>query len=143
MANLNDLVFVRVKVCPYCKDAFKAHHRLKERQKTCGKLACKKQHRKYYQRKYRKLNKESELEYQLKRKQKLPKNFWKVWRSKNQKYVLRNRARSNLRKKLLKHGLQRKLDIVQVTESKEYFSNFCEFATRHRCLVMESLDKQP
>jgi hypothetical protein len=141
MTNLNDVVFEKDKACPYCNERFKAHSRLKERQKTCGKLNCKKQHRKNYKRKYRKLNKESELEYQIKRKQKLPKDYWKLWREKNPKYVLKNRARSKLRKKLLKQGLQRKLDIVQVVESSTVFSSFCEFATRHRCLVLESVGK--
>jgi hypothetical protein len=141
MTNLNDVVFLREKVCPYCKDGFKAHYRSKNRQKTCGKLDCKKHHRKNYQRNYRILNKDSEIEYQTKRKSKLSKDYWKVWRLKNPNYVLKNRARSKLIKRLLKNGLQRKLDIVQVAESNVIFPLFCEFATRHRCLILESVGK--
>ena len=39
--------------CPYCGSWFTPHPRLKERQKTCGKPACRRQHKRKYDGKWR------------------------------------------------------------------------------------------
>ena len=126
-----------VKVCPSCRKKFKANHRLKDRQKTCGEGHCRQKHRSRYQRRWRRNNRSIEREYQQKRKENSPKDYWKEYRRLHPIYVCRNRAFARLRKRLLREGLQRKLDIVQVIENPSKIVAIKEFATRHRSLVLD------
>jgi transposase len=125
------------RVCLGCQNKFKPNHKLKGRQKTCGKQECRRKHRCFYQRRWRKLNQSVEQEYQAKRKSGREKDFWKEYRRLHPEYECRNRKLSRLRKRLKREGLQRKLDIVQVIENAKKLHSLNEFATRHRSFVLE------
>jgi hypothetical protein len=128
-----------VRICPECRGLFKPNFRLRERQRTCGKGDCRRLHRKKYQRRWRKLNRAVEQEYEAKRKACRKKDYWKGYRLNHPEYTDRNRVLSRLRKKLKREGLQRKLDIVQVIENPEKLLHMSEFATRHRSIVSKIL----
>lgn len=125
--------------CQCCKNYFKPSPRLGGRQKTCGNRVCRKKHRSFYQRRWRKLNKVIDLEYESKRKGGRPKDFWKKYRKHHPEYEMRNRFLTKLRKRLKKEGLQRKLDIVQAIEMPNKLIDFSEFATRHRSIIQDAL----
>jgi hypothetical protein len=108
---------------------------LKLRQKTCGSSACRLKHRARYQRRYRRQNPELEKECREKVKDRRGPGFWKHYRRNHPSATDRNRLLSKLRKRLLRAGLQRKLDIVQVFDPPGYFDLFQQFATSHRSLL--------
>lgn len=119
--------------CPYCHKSFKPHVRLKARQQTCGEAVCRREHRRRYQKKYRKLNPGCE--------KKRDPAYYRMWRSRNPKYVFRNRFFTALRKRMQRLGLQRKLDILQFIEPSGYFERYSQFATYHRSSILEFLGR--
>ncbi len=123
--------------CLECKKIFRPNARLKSRQRTCGQPTCRLQSRARYQKEYRRLNPQLELEYREKRKNQHSPDFWKNYRSTHPVSTKRNRDASRLRKRLKRDGLQRKLDIVQVIDPPGYFDRYHGFATRHRWLIKE------
>lgn len=123
--------------CEICRIRFHPNPRLGKRQKTCGEQKCQKAHRARYRRQYRKANRKIDWEYQAKRKDNRPPDYWKKYRDEHPDYVIRNRAASRLRRRLAKQGLQRQLDIVQVIEFPKRFETFRRFATSHRSLLQE------
>ncbi len=129
----------QTKKCSCCKKVFKINPRLGDRQKTCGEVACKKQHRSQYRRKYRKENEEVEREYQSKRKASLGSSYWREYRESHPEYAERNRRFSRLRKRLVKAGLQRQLDIAELIEFPNKLNSVTEFATSYRSLFDEDL----
>lgn len=76
-----------------------------------------------------------EQESRRKIKAKRPAGFWKAYRQAHKESSERNREMTRLRIQLLRSGLQRQLDIVQVYDPPEYFVLFQGFATSHRCLI--------
>ena len=127
--------------CPECKSWFRPCPRLKLRQKTCGSSACRLKHRARYQRRYRRQNPKAEEECRAKIKERRGPGFWKQYRSSHPQETERNRLQTKLRNQLLRAGLQRKLDIVQVFNPPGYFDLFQGFATSHRSLVEASQAK--
>lgn len=123
--------------CSECKKSFLPSPRLKARQKTCGEKACQLKHRARYRRRYRCADPESEKEYRNKVKANRPPGFWGKYRRDHVESTERNRLNSKLRRRLKRAGLQRQLDIAQVTEPSGYFDHFCEFATTHQSLLEE------
>ena len=122
--------------CVVCQTRFKPHPRLDIRQKTCGQTQCRRKHRARYRRQYRAKNPEANQEYEQKRRQSRPPNFWKEYRRAHPASTERNRAQARLRKKLVKAGLQRQLDIVQLIDPPGKLASVVEFATSHRSLLM-------
>lgn len=127
--------------CVICAVSFRASPRLQTRQKTCGKACCVRSHRAAYRRQYRKSSQEAELGYQQKRKASQGVDYWKQYRDAHPVSTARNRANSRLRKLLLKSGLQRQLDIVQLIDPIEKLDVVVGFATSHRSLLEECLCK--
>lgn len=121
--------------CSECKQTFLPHPRLKLRQKTCTLRACQLKHRARYRKRYRGENPGTEKEYRDKVKANRPASFWKQYRKKNPQSSERNRLNAGLRKKLVRAGLQRQLDLVQVLDSPGYFELFVGFATSHRSIL--------
>lgn len=132
---------IKEKTCPCCKVRFRPNVRLMERQRTCGSEACRKKHRAMYQRKYRQQNKIEEIEYRDKRNRIRDPTYWQKWREKHPAYVARNRKQTNIRIKMRRECLQRKLDIEQLIENKRYFEPFIMFAKKHRCLFSDEENK--
>ena len=102
--------------CVYCRSLFRPNPRLGKRQKICGSTHCQKKYRASYQRKYRKVpeNAQVEREYETERKMVRGSEFWNAYREAHPESTQRNRANSRLKKSLIRKGLQRKLDIVQL-----------------------------
>lgn len=123
--------------CVSCKSQFHPHPRLGTRQKTCGKDSCQRKHRAGYRRNYRRENLQADQEYESKRRKNRPSDYWKKYREAHPTYTQRNRAQSQLRKKLKKVGLQRQLDIVQLIDPPEKLDALIGFATSHRSLLEE------
>lgn len=123
--------------CLECKKIFRPHVRLKARQKTCASRECRRRLRANYQRKYREKDPELEREYREKRKLGQGPDFWKSYRRDHPSSTERNRVQSRLRARLLRQGLQRKLDIVQVIDPPGLFDRYHAFAMRHRSLIEE------
>jgi len=121
--------------CSECKKSFRAHPRLKSRQKICGLKACKLKHHARYRRGYRLEFRDADREYADKAKTNRPKDYWKKYRKTHPKSTELNRLNTRLRKRLTRAGLQRQLDIVQVIDPSGYFDLFQEFATSHRSLI--------
>ena len=125
--------------CVCCHVRFRPNPRLRDRQKTCGKDTCRKEHRAAYRRRYRKRNPQAEQDIQKKRQESRPPEFWKNYRRDHPNSTARNRANSRLRKQLAKIGLQRQLDIVQLIDPIDKLDRILEFATSHRSLLRECL----
>jgi hypothetical protein len=121
--------------CSECKNFFRPSPRLKSRQKTCAVRACQLKHRARYRKQYRCKNPGPDREYQEKTKANRTAQFWKEYRASHPRSSERNRMLARLRKKLLRVGLQRQLDIVQVLDPPGYFELFAGFAMSHRSLV--------
>jgi hypothetical protein len=121
--------------CSHCKSWFCPSPRLKQRQKTCGKAICQRAYRASYRRQYRRKNPGPDREYEVKATTSRPKIFWKNYRKEHPASTQRNRDAARLRKRLLRAGLQRQLDIVQVIDPPGYFDDFHRFATSHRSLL--------
>jgi hypothetical protein len=62
-------------------------------------------------------------------------DYWRTYREKNPGYTKRNRVQSRLRKKMSKVGLQRKLDILEVSVISMEFWNLPRFAKQTRSLT--------
>ena len=116
--------------CRVCRDEFIPNPRLGDRQKTCGKDSCKKDHRAHYRRQYRETNAETEKEYRSKR----PIGYWREYRSGHSEYVRRNRLRSRIAQRVRRSGLQRQLDILELVEFPEKITIIVAFATSTRSL---------
>ncbi len=125
--------------CVSCENFFYPHQRLGTRQKTCGKESCRRKHRAGYRRKYRLQNPESEREYEQKRRTNRCSDYWRRYRHDHPTYSNRNRAQARLRNQLLKAGLQRQLDIVQLIDPTEKLEAVVGFATSHRSLLEQCL----
>lgn len=123
--------------CLECRKIFRPNARLKLRQKTCGEMACRRKARTRYQQKYRRINPGLEREYSEKRRRARSPEFWRHYRRDHPMSTRRNREAAKLRARLMREGLQRKLDIVEVIDPPGYFELFHEFATRHRSLIEE------
>lgn len=107
---------LRWKRCPYCQIKFLPHCRLGERQITCGSKACKKTHRAKYRRKYRKTNKQEELDYKEKSKRFSPEGYWRKYRKEHPDYMERERIAAKIRKKRAKTGSQCQPDTMEELE---------------------------
>lgn len=127
--------------CVGCRTLFAPNPRVGDRQKTCGKFTCRKAHRAAFRRAYRNKNHQSEQDIEKKRKNSRGPDFWKKYRRDHPESTARNRANSLLKKRLLKAGLQRQLDIVQLIDPPEKLNSLLEFATSHRSLLFECLLK--
>jgi len=127
--------------CDCCHERFLPSLRLRDRQKTCGKATCRKSYGAAYRRRYRNVNLQAEQDIQKKRRESRPRDYWKKYRQDRPIATARNRANSRLRKKLIKAGLQRQLDIVQLFDPPGKLDALVRFATSHRSLLDECLRK--
>ena len=106
--------------CDSCRQPFRPHPRLKARQRTCGREACKKAHRAAFRREYRKQNPKAEQDIGAKAPGCAPAGLLERLSAESHPVATaRNRANSRLRKMLSKAGLQRQLDIVQLIDPPE------------------------
>ena len=125
---------MREKKCCWCPKFFDPDVRLKERQRSCGSAECKRKQKLSSHRHWKKNNRQTYLENQRDWQKNHP-DYWKEYRKKNVKYAERNRVQSRIRKRLLKLGLQKRIDILEVTEKTMEYWNLPQFAKHPRSLV--------
>lgn len=128
--------------CSECRCSFRPHPRLKLRQKTCGKKSCQLRLRARQRRKYRRENPEAEKDCRDKCRESRGSGYWKRYRLNHPQATERNRLASRLRARLRRAGLQRQLDIAQVTDPPGYFALYLGFATSNRSLIEASRAKR-
>lgn len=122
--------------CVCCREEFKPHVRLKNRQITCGKTACKSKRHNQTLKIWRRIT----PGYQKKRE--YSEDFWKEYRRKNPQSTARNREQSKLRARLKRKSLQRNLDILQAAEFPKHSGAFARFATLHRSSIVKAFGKE-
>lgn len=120
--------------CRWCPKWFIADMRLKERQKSCGSPECKRQQKLESHRCWKRREREAYRQNQRDWQKNHP-TYWKEYREKKPAYVGRNRVQSRLRKSFLKTGLQKRIDILEVTEKTMEYWNLPRFAKSTRWLV--------
>ena len=118
--------------CYWCPVLFFPKHQLKERQRSCGSDNCKRKQNLFCQKNWKNKNREVYFENQKDWRKDHP-DYWRNYRKKNPKYVRENRDQSRIRK-ALKSGLQKKLDILEVTEKTMEYWNLPRFAKQTRSL---------
>jgi hypothetical protein len=123
-------------LCPWCLQSFRPNPRLRDRQKSCGQPACKKKQKNHSHARWKKQN--AEL-YQAGQKDWRAQNsdYWKNYRASHPQYTANNRNQSKLRKALSwqSTGLQKRIDILQLTENNTLFWNIPRFAKSPRSLI--------
>lgn len=120
--------------CAFCVVLFKAHPRLKFRQKTCGSSDCKHKQNLLCQRLWKKRERENYRQDQRDWRKDHP-DYWKTYRKEHPAYTKRNRIQSKIRWALSRKTLQKKLDILEVSETAMEYWNLPRFAKQTRSLT--------
>lgn len=120
--------------CLWCPGLFYPHPRLKERQKSCGSYDCKRKQNLWNQKQWKKKNNLICFQGQRDWHKDRP-SFWKNYRKEHPVYTERNRNQSKIRWRLSQNTLQKKLDILEVTEKTMEYWNLPRFAKDTRSLV--------
>ena len=121
-------------LCPWCRKSFQPHVRLGNRQKSCGNPDCIRKQKNcshlLWKTKNKKICKQTQQDWNV-----AHPDYWKHWRSQHPDYVLRNRIQSKIRWRLSRLTLQKRIDILQVTEKQMEYWHFPAFAKHPRSLV--------
>lgn len=124
----------RHRSCLFCSRKYVPHPRLGERQKTCGNPDCKKKQNQLCQKLWKSQNRDACRENQKNWSQASP-GYWQTYRANHPVYTERNRRQTALRKQMLGLGLQRKLDILEVSITTCDLWNLRRFAKETRSLT--------
>lgn len=124
----------REKKCLWCSILFSPNHRLKGRQRSCGGDDCKRRQNRLGQRRWKKREREDYRRDQRDWRMDHP-DYWKAYRKGHPAYTERNRIQSQLRWRLSRQTLQKKLDILEVTEKTMEYWNLPRFAKETRSLT--------
>lgn len=120
--------------CAWCPRWFFSDRRLKERQRSCGSPECKRQQKllshQCWKKRERAAYRQNQKDWQKSRP-----TYWQEYRKKNPEYVERNRIQSRIRKSSLKLGLQKRIDILELTENTMEYWNLPRFAKSTQWLV--------
>lgn len=127
----------RKKRCLWCHKVFAPHPRLGRRQVSCGSVWCRRQQKRFADKRYKQNNQDI---YLANRQEWLDRNpgYWKGYRTEHSQYVARNREQARLRKSLSsssKSGLQKRIDILQPLELQMEFWNLPRFAKANRSII--------
>lgn len=122
--------------CPWCSDSFTPHPRLGSRQKCCGQPDCTKKQKNQSHQTWKQKNREDYLQGQKDWRKAHP-DYWHTYRLAHPEYTDRNRTQSKVRKALsvAKIGLQKRIDILQVTEKQLVLWSLPRFAKQSRSLT--------
>lgn len=123
----------RKKQCPWCPKTFIPHPRLGDRQITCGSEECKHQQKLFDHRRWKRKNRYDYLKG-LQDWRENHRHYWKSYRLDHPAYTANNRTQTRLRKPLSKLGLQKRIDILQVTEKQMEFWQLPQFAKQPRSI---------
>lgn len=124
---------MRERKCPWCQKWFEPHPRLKDRQKSCGHSECKRKQKRLSQ---RNLQRRDRAAYQLAQRDwrgKTP-DYWKIYRKEHPDYAERNRLQSKIRWQQSKLTLQKRIDILELTENIMEYWHLPLFAKRPRSI---------
>lgn len=122
------------KKCAWCWQWFDPHPRLKIRQQSCGNPDCKRKQNLLCQRLWKKRERENYRKDQRDWRKDHP-DYWKTYRKKHPAYTKRNRIQSKIRSALSRKTLQKKLDILEVSETAMEYWNLPRFAKQTRSLT--------
>ena len=125
---------MRNRKCPWCQGWFAPHLRLGDRQRSCGLSECKRKQNLSCQKLWKERNKGVHRDSQRDWIKSHP-GYWKNYRQNNPDYAQRNRKQSRIRRQVLRLGLQKKLDILEVTENTLEYWDLSWFAKQTRSLV--------
>lgn len=125
---------VRNRKCPWCHKWFSPHPRLRDRQKSCGRKICKQKQKRLSQKNWQRQNRIRFLKG-LSDWGKAHRHYWKKYREEHPAYEKRNRFQSKIRWAQSKHTLQKRIDILQVTDKSVKYWNLPLFAKETRSLT--------
>lgn len=122
--------------CPWCSLSFRPHPRLADRQKCCGSADCKKQQKRFCHTRWKTKNKFAYLE-NLKDWRAAHPDYWRKYRELHPPYTQRNRLQTKIRKalSLAQIGLQKRIDILQLSENNSFLWCIPRFAKHPRSLA--------
>lgn len=123
------------KRCLWCQRVFIPHPRLKDRQKSCGDPECKRKQKHLSQQLWMAKEREAYVQNQRDWRKNNP-DYWQEYRSGHPEYVVRNRNRSRVRKSLRRVGLQKRIDILQLSEKQMEFWSLGRFAKSTRSIFL-------
>lgn len=127
---------VRNSFCSWCRLSFVPNPRLGKRQKSCGKPECRKKQKHHSHSRWKSHNRQI---YQsgLKDWRVAHPDYWKNYRSSHPHYTANNRQQSKIRKalSLSKIGLQKRIDILQLTDNQKGIWSIARFAKQPRSLI--------
>lgn len=124
---------MKQKECAWCSCPFTPHPRLKDRQKSCGSGDCK---RKQKQLSQRTLQRRDHWEYRQAQRDWRAKNpdYWKIYRREHPVYRERNRIQSKIRWGQSKQTLQKRIDILELSENTMEYWELPLFAKQPRSI---------
>lgn len=117
--------------CCWCSKWFDPHPRLKDRQKSCGDSDCKRKQKRWSQQRWQRCER---ADYQMAQRDWRCQNpgYWKTYRNEHPDYTERNRVQSKIRWRQAKLTLQKRIDILKVTEKTMEYWDLLLFAKRPR-----------
>lgn len=124
---------LRKRRCLWCPIRFVPQHRLGCRQRSCGGAACKRKQKRLSQHRWQKKDRADYQQAQRDWRGKRP-DYWQSYRSEHPDYVARNRIQSRIRWLESQRTLQKRIDILEVTEKTMEYWNLTHFAKRPRSL---------
>jgi len=113
---------------------FIPHPRSGDRQVSCGDGKCKHQQKLFSHKRWKQKNRYDYLKG-LQDWRENHRGYWKQYRLGHPTYFNNNRAQSNLRKSISGFSLQKRIDILQLTEKQMKFWNFPKFAKENRSIA--------
>jgi len=122
------------KICPWCQKVFIPNPRLKERQISCGEPECKREQKHLSQRQWMLKEKEAYIQNQRDWRKNNP-DYWQEYRAGHPEYTVRNREQTRIRRSLKRLGLQKRIDILQLSEKQMEFWDLHRFAKSSRSLL--------
>lgn len=120
-------------ICPWCRESFRPHPRLGERQKCCGKPDCLLKQKRVSHALWKLKNQDIYLVGQEDWRAQNS-GYWKTYRLAHPEYAEKNRQQTRQRKAHLKAqtGLQKRIDILQPIENYGFFWSACGFAKENQ-----------
>lgn len=123
----------RQRRCTWCPVWFVPSPRLKDRQRSCGRSDCKRRQKLFSHGRWKQRERELYRQGQRDWRTAHP-GYWKTYRETHLIYVQRNRLQSRVRWSLAQQTLQKRIDILELTEITPEYWNFPRFAKQPRSL---------
>lgn len=125
------------KCCLWCEKIFISHPRQQDRQKACFDPKCQNQQKQFSHKIWKQKNLKTFKKNQ-KDWQKDHPGYWRAYRASHPEYTDRNRKQSRIHKSFVKNGLQKRIDILQLSKKQRKLGKFWSlprFAKHPRSLI--------